>query len=88
MMNLAIMSVPLKPSAAMFCARRTPASAILWMGGVAFTLFPLVFASGSAWPSQLRMVFGETRKTFAVFCTLQVRKLLISRMRKRWAGVK
>jgi hypothetical protein len=47
----------------------------------------VLFRVGGLLP-EFRMVLGQTRKTRAASWALQARRLLISRMRKRWAGVK
>jgi len=51
------------------------------------TVEPTVPESGSACFSQLERVFGQMRKRLAATSRFQPRKLLISRIRKRCAGL-
>ncbi len=56
-------------------------------GGMELTVEPTVLDSGSACFSQLERVFGQMRKRRAASSRFQPRKFLISRMRKRCAGL-
>jgi len=52
-------------------------------GGTGFTVEPTVCFSGAAVFFQIKML-TQTRKTRAVSLAFQERRLLISRIRKRW----
>ena len=68
--------------------RARTTSAVRRTGGFCSRGEPTVRVSGLAAASQLKMVFGQTRKNWAVSAPFQARTFLISRMRNRAAGVK